>query len=277
MLATRETVFPPSESNFKSTYREDEKFENFWHYHPEYEITLIMSGQGQKIIGDEIMNYNSPELIFIPPKVPHTCISENENELQKALVIQFHKNCFGNDFFDGIDFNELKPLFSCPRVFKVETSQKAEVLMRKIHASIGLERIINLLKLLRLLNSDLKSSYTLSKSPLIISDPKAHDTMNRIMSTLLQKTDYSIPALAKNLAMSESTLRRFFKKHTGRSIIDFHNEMKINAACLSMQNQPSTAISDIAQSAGFKNLSHFNRQFQKWKNCQPREFRSKFK
>ena len=274
MLATREKVFIPSESSFKSIHREDKKFEAFWHYHPEYEITLILNGQGQRIIGDEMMSYSGPELFFIPPNVPHTCISENEQGLQKALVIQFNQDCFGSDFFTGIDLKELQNLFESTWSFPKEIVLVVEEHMKSIHESIGLNRLISLLELLKLLSNSERTPISQAGTPISVNE-KIQTQMNVILSRLLDRKPLNVPELASELGMSESTFRRFFKKHTGRAIIYFHNEMKINAACLLLQNKAKLSISEVASEAGFNNLSHFNRQFLRWRKCQPREYRNR--
>ena len=275
MLAAREKVLTPSESNFKSISRSDKKFEAFWHYHPEYEITLILNGQGQRMIGDEIMSYSAPVLFFMPPNVPHTCISEHETDLQRALVIQFSRECFGGDFFNGIDFQELENLFKNTWIFPEQTAYAAEILMNSIHDSVGLKRIIPLFELLNLLNQSKRQLISQVGNQISVNQ-KIQDQMNAILSRLLSKEPLNVPALASELGMSQSTFRRFFKKHTGRAIIDFHNEMKINAACLLLQNKASVTISEVANEVGFNNLSHFNRQFLRWKKCPPREYRQRY-
>ena len=38
------------------------KLEFFWHYHPEYELTLIVEGKGSRLIGDDHANFESGDL-----------------------------------------------------------------------------------------------------------------------------------------------------------------------------------------------------------------------
>jgi len=39
--------------------REDPSFPFHWHYHPEFELTLIQQGHGQRLVGDGIADYTN--------------------------------------------------------------------------------------------------------------------------------------------------------------------------------------------------------------------------
>jgi AraC-like DNA-binding protein len=73
--------------------------------------------------------------------------------------------------------------------------------------------------------------------------------------------------------MSRATFCREFKSYTGRSFIEFLNEVRIDAACQQLL-LTGESISDIAFESGFGNLSHFNRLFRRLKSRSPREFRA---
>ena len=43
-----------------------------WHHHPEYELTLTLNSRGWRFIGDHIGQYQAPDLVLVPPDMPHT-------------------------------------------------------------------------------------------------------------------------------------------------------------------------------------------------------------
>ena len=78
--------------------------------------------------------------------------------------------------------------------------------------------------------------------------------------------------LLKVTSMSKPTFSRHFKRHTGRSLTTFVNEVRIvNAKRLLAETNQS--ITEIAYDSGFRNLSHFNVQFRKASNESPSEYR----
>ena len=62
----------PGSSSFVAFERRDPDFPFYWHYHPEYELTLIVDSQGQRLVGDGIADYGPGDLVLIGPNVPHS-------------------------------------------------------------------------------------------------------------------------------------------------------------------------------------------------------------
>ena len=42
-----------------------------WHFHEEYEIIYIIKGNGVRLVGDNISNFQSGELVLVGPNMPH--------------------------------------------------------------------------------------------------------------------------------------------------------------------------------------------------------------
>ncbi|NJK93695.1 MAG: cupin domain-containing protein [Bacteroidales bacterium] len=76
-----------------------------WHYHPEYELVLVVKSSGDKIIGDNISTFTDGDLAFLGPNLPHVYhnskiyYEENSNLTAEAIVIHFTSDFLGNSFF----------------------------------------------------------------------------------------------------------------------------------------------------------------------------------
>src|ERR1700689_3803368 len=63
-----------------------------WHHHPEYELTLTLNSRGWRFIGDHVGQYQAPDLVLVPPDMPHTWASTanlRRGELHTAIVVWF--------------------------------------------------------------------------------------------------------------------------------------------------------------------------------------------
>ncbi|MES2485851.1 MAG: AraC family ligand binding domain-containing protein, partial [Bacteroidota bacterium] len=67
-------------------------FEFKWHYHPEYELTLITKGSGKRLVGDSYESFTEGDLVLLGGGLPHTWMSEPEAGNTAAVVIQFSED-----------------------------------------------------------------------------------------------------------------------------------------------------------------------------------------
>jgi len=42
-----------------------------WHFHPQYELTLITKGSGKRFVGNHVANFTAPDMVLIGPNLPH--------------------------------------------------------------------------------------------------------------------------------------------------------------------------------------------------------------
>src|SRR5687767_1225916 len=86
-------------------------FETPWHYHSEYELVLIIKGQGTRFVGNHISGYKEGNLTFIGPDVPHMFRKEHVEEEGGSLVIHFREDFLGASFIQAPEMQKIVPLF----------------------------------------------------------------------------------------------------------------------------------------------------------------------
>ena len=85
-------------------------FEFKWHYHPEFELTLITHGNGKRLVGDSYDNYEAGDLVLLGRELPHTWTSEPiKNKKVSAIVVQFPADFI--ERFTGLE--EFKRMKAC--------------------------------------------------------------------------------------------------------------------------------------------------------------------
>lgn len=80
--------------------------------------------------------------------------------------------------------------------------------------------------------------------------------------------------LAKKHGFNKSYLCRAFKKYTGKSIIAYQLERKIQHAMLELTSSNNKILA-IALDNGFQNLGFFNKKFKEISGISPRQYRNK--
>lgn len=82
----------------------------------------------------------------------------------------------------------------------------------------------------------------------------------------------TLPALAKQLGISETQLKSGFKSLNGTTVLQYCIHKRINAAKL-LLNENRHSISEIGDIVGYQDQSAFSRAFRRLSGCSPREWR----
>lgn len=88
--------------------------------------------------------------------------------------------------------------------------------------------------------------------------------------------DLSVPEVATEFNMSVSHLAHFFKQYSGKSLIEYVNEIRIQKAKLFLEKE-DTAITAIALQVGFSDINYFSRKFKAITGKTPTEYKKNLK
>ena len=274
MKPYHEKVIFKEGSSFLSFRRPQIEYEFNWHIHPEYEIVYILKGHGTRYIGNSVEEYQAPELVFIPPGIPHSWQSSEDSRDNDAYVVHFQRECFGDDWFNRNEFKSLSKIMNSKSALFVQGSSEKEELFERTIQLNGLKKISAFIELLDLiLNSESIALGEPAASELGKINPRLEKILNWLNENF--REEFTVNSLADKMSMSLYQLRSAFKRSMNKSILQYTNELRVFEACKLMQNQQYT-ISYLSSLAGFNNLSYFNRTFLKVTGMTPREYRKVF-
>lgn len=252
------------------------RFDFFWHYHPEYELTLILKGNGRRLVGDTHENFVNGDLVLIGPGLPHTWVSDDSlNGKPAAVVIQFSA-AFIERFTDLNELAAINKLLMQARLgilFKGKKSAAVVEQMILLPGKSGVEKITGLLQILQ----ELVKLKHVSLVSAFYQPLKGKENANRInrVCQFVQKhatENMTIHKAAALIHLSPGAFCKFFKRITGKTFSDYVNEIRITNVC----NQliaTDKQVAEIAYDNGFETLTYFNRVFLKKKGISPRQYR----
>lgn len=96
--------------------------------------------------------------------------------------------------------------------------------------------------------------------------------IERYVSDNLSSQDFSISALAEHLNTTPSSLSAKYKKATGKKLIDYISEQRIQLA-EQLLMQSTLTISDVAEKSGYGSVSTMYRAFKKYRGSSPNAIR----
>lgn len=251
------------------------------HWHTEFELNYILSGQGEFICGDEHFISKAGDILFIMPNVLHS-FSPYQDNVQCYDTFVFHPSMFSTaqadrsslEFFNPLAANRLtiSPLITSSSdeypiiqdcVKKIFIAVKENTALSDIRLKSELYRLFATL----IESGNIKpANHQQEKIELIrpaLEYIYAHSTEN-----------LSIPQLAELSHLSESYFMGCFKKSVGVGAIEYINQLRIKNICEKLLSTDES-ISEIAFNCGFTNLANFNRQFLKQIGISPKEYRKR--
>lgn len=278
MKAYYEKIIPEESSSFKAYTYEKREFDAPWHYHPEFELTYILSSQGVRYTGNHFENFEQDDFVLLGPNVPH-CWKNTGMQSRKAGAIVFHwdSTLLGTGWTEKREFRAIgRMLQSSERGlrFDREVAIGMKTKLQRLLTMPSFNKLISFLEILDELSS------TDKWQPLC--EPSFHEQLNlddheRINSIYhFVRTKYgekiTLNDISNEVHMGRESFSRFFSKIMNKPFFSFLNEYRINVACklLIESDQP---VKEVCYSCGFESLPFFHRQFKKYKGNSPHQYR----
>lgn len=253
------------------------------HFHPEYEINFISNAQGaRRVVGDHFEEIKELELVMVGPNLYHGW--ENYKNDGKSLLHEITLQ-FPRDIFDGpiLEKNLLKPvrdmLTNANRgiLFSYDTAKMAYGRLESISRKRGFDSFLEFQSLLYDLSISrgqrLLTNISFQRNNDFHNSERIEKIYNHIRANFNKKI--MLEEAADLLNMSVVSFSRLIKQRTGKSFVEFVNEIRLGYATR-MLIETGKSVSEICYECGFNNISNFNRTFKKKQDCTPSEFRLNF-
>lgn len=261
-------------------------FDPNWHFHPEYQLFMVLKGRGTQFIGDSIRPYKEGEITFTGPNLPHLWRSDIETgkttkeNFSKGIVVYFNQNILGENLLqkeEGLKLKHLLKISLRGLLVTGVTAEKVKTLMQNLVHQEGLEKVVGLLEILHLLSQT--DDLEVLASPGYINSLKQGDTerMNIVYAYVMQnfRSKIGLEELAELTNMTPTSFSRYFKVHANKTFSEFVSEIRIGHACKLLLEEKMNA-SQACYSSGFQTLSNFNKQFKAITRRTPSAYKKEF-
>ncbi len=254
------------------------------HFHTEYELNLVINAQGAKrIVGDHIFEIEDLELVLVGPNLYHGWkdYKNGHGDEVHEITVQFPRDLFGKQMLNK---NVMKPIkemlehsnrgisFSRSTILQVKEKIMSLSQIRGFDSFIGLQTLLYDLAMSR--DQKLLTNISFQRG----EDFQNSEKIEKLYSYIKENFKHKIKLddAAQMLNMSTVSFTRFIKQRTGKSFVDFVNEIRLGYATR-LLIETSNSVSEICYECGFNNISNFNRIFKKKQEVTPSEFRNNFK
>lgn len=146
--------------------------------------------------------------------------------------------------------------------------------MEKMPDMNGLQRLSSLFSIFDILSR--AQEYEQLASPGFVKDSNLNgsERLNKVINYIMQNfdQDISLPEVASTANMSLTAFCNFFKENYRLTFVEYLNTVRVGHACKLLFDKDRNVV-DVAYECGYNSLANFNKQFRKYKNMTPTEYR----
>jgi len=251
-----------------------------WHFHEEYEIIYIMEGNGVRLVGDNLSNFQSGELVMVGPNIPHLWRTTKDITSVDRIIIKFDEFPNNTNIFSLPEFSRIRALFIKTGTgisFGPQVRQQVHPYIIEITEADSAQKWICLLNILNILSCS--SDFEKLSSPHMKITPHhlEENRLSKVISYISEHyhQDITLDKIADISSMTIPSFCRYFKKRTNKTFVQFLNEYRIGKACVLLIENKLT-ITQIWYELGFNSSTNFNRAFKRIYHCTPMEYRKKY-
>ncbi|MGQ1787165.1 MULTISPECIES: AraC family transcriptional regulator [unclassified Saccharicrinis] len=286
MKAVRFVIPKTSSTSFRLQEDRAPYFYETIHYHPEYQLTLIIKGEGTRFIGNSVERFKPGDIFLIGKNVPHVFRSDDKYYNANRSLESYSISIFLNDDTFGKLFFELPEMASIKRLlnkalygisFNKEDNTVIKKMIKDVSTYEDFDRFQHILKMFNYI-SKIHNVQLLSPVPFMEPSSEQESERINVVFQYLSKhftSEIQLDCIAHVASMTPNSFCRYFKKRTGKSFSHFLNDMRIEYACHLMANTQDN-FGRISADCGYNSLSYFNRQFKLVMGQTPTEYRNKY-
>ena len=276
---------PKSENSFIQ-YQEDRgnHFYDSLHQHSQAQLTLIIEGRGQLLVGDYVGRFEPGDVYLLAESIPHVFRSDSDYYQEDSNLkiggntLFFDFKAMSKAFSEVEDFHDLvhlnKKIAGC---FKITggTKEKITELLARFGEFSGLVRLRHCMHILSLLDFTSSDLVPLNQIPILKSMTERDGRrMDQVMRFILENSKRQIPLeeVAEQAYMSKEAFCRFFKLRTRRTFTQYVQQLRVTEA-KKLLLETELSISQVSFQVGFQTLSHFNKTFKSLTEMTPKDWR----
>ncbi len=278
-----EKIFVPQKHSFITRRLKMDPHSDKVHSHKNFELNLITSGYGRRIVGNNISSYTKGDLVLLGPNIMHCWeVLETEDGMEpECIVTHFYENLIVSDYFKMPELEPVADLLHSADggiLFHGPLAEKSANILRRMVSLRGLEQYIELLKVFSYLIQIEDREYLALPSSLPHSYDKDYEQINKIYEYVFQNIQEGINLREASslVCMEPSSFCRYFKKKTKQTFMDYVKSVRIGIAA-KLLAETDKQITQICYECGYNNLANFNHYFKVIMGKTPSDYRKDFR
>lgn len=283
LKAAYEAIAPNRASSFSVRTFAEEAFTAPYHYHPEYELTLIVQGTGQRYVGSHVADYGPGDLVLLGAQVPHCWKAGPDpagGQWAVSVVVQFTHECLGESFFSKPEVRAIAQLLrrSASGLHFPDAGQYLQAALRQLGQEPDpFRRLLLLLSLLQELAATPAYEVLDAQQQTGTLAPAERERFHRVMAYVVEhfRGEVTLARAAGVANLTPNAFCKYFKKITRKTFVETVIEYRLQYATQQLVST-SKPVAEICYDSGFRDVSYFNKLFKAQLQRSPLQYRRAF-
>lgn len=247
------------------------------HKQDTWELTYIVKGRGNRVMGDSETEFTDGDLMFIPPHIPHwwnfdSDYTETDGRVHN-ITLTFRTELldrWASAFPEFTERLERVKTISSAVSFNQDAKNVIADLLMKMQIEDTTEMLPYVMRMILLIEKSESASFVVGHAP---ETDRASERLNRIRVFTINNygRTITIDMVADHVGMNRSSFCTFFKKATGQTYITYLNKLRVDRAC-QLLRQNSFSVTEVCYMVGFNDVPYFNRCFKNNRGMSPKEY-----
>lgn len=253
------------------------------HWHNDLEINLIREGEAVFQVYQKSYRVRTGEGFLLNRNVPHSCSSPGNEHVRYSTILVRPDFLYG-DFGSDVERKCFQPFLqnsAIPCIYLTGFDENGKEILQKLNQveeAFDRKRFCYELKIKGLLCEAFAMILYGHRQELTKFVPANLQELERLEKMLnylnMHFTEViSLQDLADQVHLSREVCCRLFKKMTGKTIIGYLEEYRVNKS-FSLVQSGQYSMTQITEMVGFSNPSRFASAFRKRFGCNPGEYHS---
>jgi len=282
MKASYEAVPIPEGRSFLIRPFDIDGFKAPFHYHPEYELTLIVEGSGSRFVGTHMARFNSGDLMLIGTNIPHCWKLDRDCKKASSIVIQFKYDFLGESFMSAPEMNSVKAMLEnntggwvISGILRQHITANIQNLVFEENPFLALMKLLHSLSIIsRSDEIQLLSTSPISATRLKADNDRILPIYEYIQTNFNKKIELGHAAALLN--MNPNAFCKLFKRITRKTFIETVTDYRVGLA-IQLLTTSGLPVSQVAFESGFADDSNFFKAFKKRTGYSPLKYRIRYR
>lgn len=216
---------------------------------PDFGIMLVLRGSALFVVGEETVTATAGNVVFLPKGSRYEAIFPDETE---DYLVSFDAEDQGLCLVSPVKLIERAPFYCVERFSEFVSENFSEA-----HTSLHSKGLFYLLIDSIANNAEIEND--------------SHSHLVARARELLYNGDLSIGEVARECAVSESSLRCIFKEQMGIPPVEYRLTAKLRKAAYMLESTDMT-ICEVSDKLGFFDAAYFCKVFKKYMGVTPKQY-----